>query len=260
MRKRIHTGLAVLLSILLSMIFLAPIQAQAATAPTLKATKKTLYVGYKNYQITFKNLAKTAKVTYATSNKKVATVTSKGLVKPVAKGTATITATVKQNSKTYKLKLAVTVKNPYIRVTNKPAKLVQSSDFQLKTAVYGRADSQISYTTSNILVAKIDNAGMLHARGVGKAKITVTDKKNNLTWSFTVQVIEKNAENINDVYVSTAGFDAKYVYSAPKDTSKLSEEEIAMTVRLTDIQSRISAGLSITLGEMADYYSAKSAE
>ena len=46
-----------------------------------------------------------SKVTYKTSNKKVATVTNKGVVKGVKKGKAVIT--VKANGKTVKVKITV---------------------------------------------------------------------------------------------------------------------------------------------------------
>jgi uncharacterized protein YjdB len=47
----------------------------------------------------------TAKVTYTSSNKKVATVTGKGVVKGIKKGKATIS--VKANGKTVKVKVTV---------------------------------------------------------------------------------------------------------------------------------------------------------
>lgn len=50
------------------------------------------------------------KVTWSSSNRKVATVNSKGVVKAVKKGTCTITAKTAYSKKTFKLK--VTVKNP----------------------------------------------------------------------------------------------------------------------------------------------------
>ena len=101
-----------------------------AAEPVLTVSKKTIYVGT-DYQIRFKKLASAATVTYKSSNKKVATVNSKGLVTPVAKGTATLTVVIKQGGKSYTRKLALTVKNPYVRISNKKTTLVQSSDYQL---------------------------------------------------------------------------------------------------------------------------------
>lgn len=85
----------------------APVTVAQAAAKTVKlsASKKTLNVG-KSFTLKLKHA--TGKVTWKSNKKSVATVTSKGKVKAVASGTATITATNKK--KTYKC--MVTVKNP----------------------------------------------------------------------------------------------------------------------------------------------------
>ncbi|MBO4414887.1 MAG: Ig-like domain-containing protein [Lachnospiraceae bacterium] len=80
------------------------------TDPRATVTKKTLTVGQNPFQIKISYRAKDAVVTYKSSNKKIAKVTKAGKIKAVAEGKATITVTVKQNGKTYKSKIAVTVK------------------------------------------------------------------------------------------------------------------------------------------------------
>ena len=84
-----------------------PVTVAQAAEKTVKlsAAKKTLNVG-KSFTLKLKNAA--GKVTWKSNKKSVATVTSKGKVKAVASGTATITATSKK--KTYQC--VVTVKNP----------------------------------------------------------------------------------------------------------------------------------------------------
>lgn len=225
-----------------------------AAEPVLTVSKKTIYVGT-DYQIRFKNLASDATVTYKSSNKKVATVNSKGVVTPVAKGTATLTVVIKQGGKSYTRKLALTVKNPFVWISNKKTTLVLSSDYQLVGQAYGPKNPEYSFTSSNVLVAKVDKStGMLHARGVGKTTITMKDTSSGLSTSFKLTVVEKNEDNLTEIYISTKNFDAENGYRAPKDTSKLSEEEKALVTRLTEIQKRITAGQSITIGEMTDYY------
>jgi hypothetical protein len=81
----------------------------AAQKPTTTVTKKTLSVGGGNYQINCKYLASNAKVTYQSSNKSIVTVSNKGSVKPVAKGSAVVTVTIVQNKKKYTSKIAFTV-------------------------------------------------------------------------------------------------------------------------------------------------------
>lgn len=80
------------------------ITVEAASKVKLNKTKATVYVG-KSTQLKVTGTKK--KVTWKSSNKKIATVTSKGKVTAKKKGTATITATV--SGKKYTCK--VTVKN-----------------------------------------------------------------------------------------------------------------------------------------------------
>lgn len=247
--------LAVFLAVFFALVTMAESLSLQAAEPKVTVTKKTLYVGYTSYQIKFKNLAETAKVTYQSSDKKVATVSTKGVVKPVAKGTATITVTIVQSSKTYTRTIAVTVKEPYISISNKKTTLVQNSDYQLIGKAYGLEDAAFTFTTSNILVAKVDKeTGLLHARSAGKAKITMKDTTSGKSVSFNVTVVEKTEENEGDVYISTADMDKTYVYTAPTDTADMTEEEIARIELLTDIQKRITSGASITIKEMEEYY------
>ena len=84
---------------------------QYVTSIKLNAAKKTIYNG-KSFtlkaKVNPKNAANKA-VTYKTSNKKIATVTSKGVVKGIKPGKATITVTAKDGSKK-SAKCTVTVK------------------------------------------------------------------------------------------------------------------------------------------------------
>ncbi len=249
--------------LVLAVMFATMVKSLTLQAPTPKVTvtKKTLYVGYESYQIKFKNLAKSAKVTYKSSDKKVATVDTKGVIKPVAKGTATVTATMKQDGKTYTGKIAVTVKEPYISISNKKTKLVANSDYQLIGKAYGFDGAKFKFSTSDVLVAKVDEeTGLLHARAAGKAKITMKDKTSGKSVSFDVTVLENTEKNEKDVYVTTEKMDKKYVYTAPKSTKNLTEEEKAKVERLEAIQKRITAGASITIAEMEEYYIQKAAD
>lgn len=87
------------------------VQAEAASNVKLNKTKITLEKG-DSKTITVKNKPSGAKVTFKSSNTKVAKVSSTGLVIAQKKGNATITVTVKTSTKTTKLKCKVKVKNP----------------------------------------------------------------------------------------------------------------------------------------------------
>lgn len=92
-------------TILLSALIVPPVSVNAAVK--INATKKTIYVGT-NY--TLKVTGTTKYIMWKSSNKKVAKVSSKGVVTGIAEGTATITATVGSGSNNKKFTCKVTVK------------------------------------------------------------------------------------------------------------------------------------------------------
>ncbi len=98
-KKKVFT---ICLSVLLALTLIMPTNAEAATKVKLNKTKITLNVG-KTANLKLKG-AKVKK--WSSSNKKVATVSSKGKVKAKKEGTATIKAKAK-NGKTYKCKVTV---------------------------------------------------------------------------------------------------------------------------------------------------------
>jgi len=142
----------------------------AEKAPALKEQKITLYLGYKDYTIKINNLAKGAKLSYKSSNEKVAKVSAKGVVKAISAGSATITATVKQNKKTFSLKLKVTVKKPYISITQSTSYLNAGETAQFKAKAYG-IDGEISWSSSNPDVAEVSSKGKVTAKNGGQATI-----------------------------------------------------------------------------------------
>ena len=158
-------------TIMISDVPFTAVTEATAKAPTATESKKTLYVGYKTYQITYKDLSKSASVTYKSSNTKYAKVSNKGIVTPVAAGKATITTTVKQNNKTYSLKVAITVKNPYVSITTKKDKLLVSETFTFKAKTYGLSSTKISWSVSDKKLATITSDGKLTAKKSGTVKI-----------------------------------------------------------------------------------------
>jgi hypothetical protein len=63
----------------------------------------------KKTKLKFTNLTKDAKITYTSSNKKVATISKKGVIKGKKKGFTKITAKIVQNGYTYYTRLFVRV-------------------------------------------------------------------------------------------------------------------------------------------------------
>lgn len=160
--------------------------AVSASVPSLNVSKKTLYTGYKPYTLKVKNLAKNASVTYKSSNTKVAKVTSKGKVTPVAKGTATVTATIKQNGKTYTSKTKITVNTPSLTLTDRTSTLAVGEQFTFRAETSGM-DAKVTWSVSDSSIAAINKTtGKVTAKSAGT--VTVTAKAGGKTKTYRLKV------------------------------------------------------------------------
>lgn len=121
MKKILHVFFATILCLILA----SPATAYSATIK-LNKTKLTLNEG-QSYTLKLSGTSKTVK--WSTSNKKVATVSQKGIVKAVSPGSATITAKV--SNKKYQCK--VTVKEVFN--SKKAIKSLESQDFASEKGV-----------------------------------------------------------------------------------------------------------------------------
>lgn len=157
----------------------------AVKAPSVKESKKTLYVGYENYTIKISNLAAKAVVTYHSSNTKVAKVSSKGVVSPVGAGSTAITASVKQKNKTYKLKVNVTVEKPNVKLTKSTTYLNVGETYLFKANAYG-VDATITWSVSDTTIATIGSSGKVTA--VTSGIVTVTAEAGGVTTSCELTV------------------------------------------------------------------------
>lgn len=127
-------------------------------------------------------------VKWSTSNKKVVTVTSNGLVTPVGKGTATITAKT-ENGLTAKCK--ITVYQVVTGVTLTESSVVYAGEkVTLKAAVLpSDANNQnITWSTSNKAVATVNSKGVVTGVKAGTAVITVKTAEGKFTAKCTVTV------------------------------------------------------------------------
>lgn len=158
----------------------------AVVAPSVKTSKTTLYVGYKTHKISFQNLAKNAVITYKSNKTNVASVSSKGVVKAVKAGSATITATIKQNSKSYDLKITVTVKNPSVEFTKSTECLNVGETFSFQAKANGLSDDTIEWSVSDTSIATINTRGVLTA--VTSGTVTVYAEAGKKTGRFEVAI------------------------------------------------------------------------
>ncbi|MFT4145740.1 MAG: trypsin-like peptidase domain-containing protein [Mobilitalea sp.] len=156
--------------------------------PTATVDKVSLYVGYKTYQVKFKNLAKTATVTYKSSNAKIAKVSNKGVITAVAKGSTTVSVTMKQNKKSYTSKIKVTVAVPAIKLTKKTDKLMTGDTYTFAATITG-TDSKTTWKVSDTSLASIDTkTGVFKA--LKKGTVTVTATAGKLKTSSEVTISE----------------------------------------------------------------------
>jgi uncharacterized protein YjdB/Leucine-rich repeat (LRR) protein len=153
---------------------------QPVTGITLKSTTTTSVFTGKT--ITIKATVSPAKpynskVTWSSSDTKIATVTTAGVVKGIAKGTATITCTAADGSGVKKT-IKITVKQPVTKLTlNKTtATLSKGATLALTaTATPSTAnDKTVTWTSSNTAVATVSTAGKVTAKKAGTATITCT--------------------------------------------------------------------------------------
>ena len=164
---------------------------QPLKAVSLKVTGKTVGVGQ---SVKLKATAtKGAKLTYKSSNKSVATVSSKGVVTGKKPGSVKITVTAKK-SKYKTVKKTVTVKivkgSQTITASNQSLVIGQNKK------IGATAKTKLSYKSSNSKVVTVSKSGSLKATGIGTAKITITATGNGsykkASRTITVTVTKKN--------------------------------------------------------------------
>ena len=140
-------------------------------AMTINKTAVTVYAGGTPAKYTLKaTSALGGTVKYATNNKNVATVDSKGVVTAKKAGTAVITATAGKCKVTCK----VTVKNPGIAVKAAASTIYTKGQTATKITVTKIGVSgNAKFTTSDRRIATVDSRGVVRARKAGNARITV---------------------------------------------------------------------------------------
>ena len=125
-------------------------------------------------------------VTWKSSNTKVATVTSKGKVKGVKAGTATITCT--SNATGLKTTCEVTV--GYVKLDQTEVTVKKGKTVTLKATVYPSSleDRSVTWESSNTKVAIVSSKGKVKGVKAGTATITCTSNATGLKTTCKVTV------------------------------------------------------------------------
>lgn len=171
---------------------------------------KSITLNVKSKVTMYKGSTKTVKVTGVTpktASKKVAfkssapgvvKISSKGVMKAVKAGKATITVTSSFNRRITK-KINVTVKNIVKNAVEDKVVIPLDKKKTLKLSLAVKANT-LSFSSSKKSVATIDSKGVIKAKKTGTAKITVKGKKGtakNAKQAITVYVAKKSVKSVS---------------------------------------------------------------
>ena len=189
------------LAVVLTMAASTGMNSEAAskkpTKITLKATSKTVDIKGK-VKVSVKSVkpSKASKsVTYKSSNKKIATVSSKGTVIGKKKGTVKITATSKKNKKV-KSTIKITVKDlkaSSVKLNTTSKTVASGKTTTLKATVKGATgfyNQGVTWKSSNTKVATVSSKGVVKGIAAGQATITATEKGGSKKATCLITVTE----------------------------------------------------------------------
>jgi hypothetical protein len=214
--KRFLSTIILVFCITVTSIPLPMIATSHVEAATIKLNKSKISL-YTGNTYTLKISGTTGKITWASNDKSIATVSTKGKVTGIKKGSTTVTATV--GSKKYKC--SVTVKNPSISAS----KLKLNVSEEAKLTIKGATDT-VTWKSSDKSVATISKDGTVLAKAKGTAKITGTYKNKTYTCSLSVtyKKLVSNTTNLiiteetKLIFTVNDAQDDEYVYYDVEDT------------------------------------------
>lgn len=209
---------------------------------TLSSTSKTLLVGKKFTLTASTNSGGTIK--WTTSNKNIATVTSKGVVTAVKAGTATITATDSKTSN--KLTCKVTVVSSTISsitLTKKSVTLTAGETYYADSTITP-SSCKVSYKTSNKTVATVSSTGAVKAIKAGTANVTLYDPVGTASSALKVTVKENPKVTISKTSASVnIGNSCKLTATASDNsTIKWSSSNTNVAAVRSGVVSTLKAG------------------
>ena len=237
--------------------------------PSFKQKKLNLIKG-KSKTLKIKNISKQAKVTWKSSNKKVASVSAKGSIKAIKKGKADISAVIKVAGKTYTLKQRVTVNNKptlVIKVSNKlddkKKALIKTTDenIVIKGKITGKNKLKklsITYTDHTNKPANIKPSGKRNwsvnvPLSIGRTRVKITAegrKKEKVTKVISINRTNKTIEysaNVKTADIKEAAEVSDSVVKSFKDDNntpdRVSDDTIVVLVKEdSELLRKINAG------------------
>ena len=155
----------------------------------VNAEATQLMLGVKEkYTLDAQAIGSGSKVTFKSSNKKVATVTSKGVIQGVKKGNATITGTVKGGAEVVYEVQVVAAPNR-VKLDKSSISLGVKESFLMTPTIPDGTHASFTWSTSDKTVATVSKTGKITGRKAGKATVTVKTQ-NGKTAKVTVKVLK----------------------------------------------------------------------
>ena len=172
-------------------------------------------------------------VTWSSSNTKIATVTSKGKVKGVKAGTATITCT----SNATGLSTTCTVTVGYVKLDQTEVTVKKGKTVTLTATVYPSKleDKSVIWESSNTKVATVTREGKVKGVKAGTATITCTSNATGLSTTCTVTVTTTSgSRSLDGDDDETTGIGENVVAVEPFDVYDLSGRKVLNQVTSLD--------------------------
>ena len=185
-KKRVTRGIAIGMVVLMLVGTIVPKNAPVMRVQAKTAMEKVLVIGANNRSLIAKSKNQTV-YTYRSSNPRVASVSSNGVITGKKKGKANVVRYVTKNKRT-KIDQIMTVKVEKLKISGKKTVYV-SGKYQFKTNA-----AFVKWKVSDKKKATISKKGVLKAKKTGK--ITLTAKAGGLTVKKKITVKKELDEDI----------------------------------------------------------------
>lgn len=168
-----------------------PISVAYATGARLSASSAVISKG-DTFDINVKG-DKESRGVYASSDKKIASVTKKGVV--TAKKTGNTTVTWKKGKRTLSCKIKV-VKAPALEASKLTVK--QGEQKNIGVRKYGNTSLKVTWTSKKKGIATVKNDGTITGVSAGKTTVTAKIKGNSRTWTKKTAVTVTKSDSANE--------------------------------------------------------------
>ena len=208
----------------------AMMMAVTANAATVKLSKKKITVPVAT-KYTLKVTGTKAKVKWNSSNKKIATVSSKGVVKGIKKGSCKVIATVEGEKYTCNVKVA----QQTLKLNTSSKTIGKGKKFILKATVKNAKSKKVVWKSSNKAVATVSAKGVVKGVKSGKAIITATLKENKkISKKFKVTV----KTYVSKIVPGKNWKDGTYYINSPMSLNGSSEDVPCNKIIPTDADNK----------------------